>query len=174
MTKIFFLVAGLIGISSLALPPAFAGTWKLEHVSNDGDVLTYSDDGKVIFYMSCGRGFAIAARYPGQARKEGDAEIAIATTKGRQTLKGNFEEPIEVQDPVPRNFATSFRQVNLDYPHADKRIFGKEWNAKKARLLDILDADGPITISAGKASYRLPAIDAGGDWHKKIAECKFE
>ena len=54
--------------------------------------------------------------------------ISISTTKGRQSLEGQFEEPIEVQDPVPRNFATSFRQVNLDYPHADKRIFGKEWN----------------------------------------------
>ncbi len=161
-------------VSLLCLSAASAGTWKHEYVSNDGNVLTYSEDGKIIFYMSCGRGFVIAARYPGQAKKEGDAEIAIATSKGRQALMGEFEQPVEVQDPVPRNFATSFRQVNLNYPHADKRIFGREWNAKKARLLDLLDAHGPVTISAGKNSYQLPTIDVAADWHRLIDVCKFD
>jgi hypothetical protein len=160
-------------IVTLAASPAAAGSWKHEYVANDGNVLTYTDDGKTTFYMGCGRGFAIAVKYPGTAKKDGDAEITITTSKGKQTLKGEFEEPIEVQDPVPRNFATTFRQVNLNYPHADSRIFGKEWNAKKARLLDLLDAHSPITISAGKASYQLPAIDVGADWHNLLDVCKF-
>ena len=50
-------------------------------------------------------------------------------------------------------------------------MFGKRWNATKARLLNMLDAKGPITISAGKDSYQLPPIDAG-DWHKGLESCK--
>jgi hypothetical protein len=52
-------------------------------------------------------------------------------------------------------------------------VFGKKWNAKKARVLDILDSHGPITISGGDTSYQLPAINAGSNWHKAIEECKF-
>lgn len=163
------LVALVVGVG-----PASAGTWKHEYISNDGNVLTYTEDGKVIFYMGCGRGFAIAAKYPGKARKEGDAEIAISTSRGRMTFKGEFEEPVEVQDPVPMNFATTFHQTYLGLRKNDPRVFGDAWNAKKARVLDMLDAHGPITISAGKDSYQLPAIDVTSDWHKAIDVCKFD
>jgi hypothetical protein len=93
------LSASFIAILSLALSPA--GTWKHEHVSNDGNVLTYTENGKVIFYMGCGRGFALATKYPGKANEEGDAEIAIPTSKGRMTFKGELEVPIEVKHPLP-------------------------------------------------------------------------
>ena len=93
------LLAGFIAILSPALSPA--GTWKHEHVSNNGNVLTYTEDSKVIFYMGCGRGFALATKYPGKAKEEGDAEIAISTSKGRMTFKGELEVPIEVKHPVP-------------------------------------------------------------------------
>ena len=33
------------------------------------------------------------------------------------------------------------------------------------------DSHGPITVSAGKNSYQLPAIDAG-DWHNALETCK--
>jgi hypothetical protein len=159
-------------VCSASADPAEHG-WKHQYVSNDGNVLTYSDDGKVIFYMGCGRGFAISVKYPGKAKKQFDAEITIATSKGRMAFKGEFEEPIEVSDPAPMNFATTFHQAYLGYMHSDPHVFGKEWNAKKARVLDMLDAHGPITISAGKTSYQLPAIDVASDWHKAIDECKF-
>jgi hypothetical protein len=51
--------------------------------------------------MGCGRGFALATKYPGKANGEGDAEIAIPTSKGRMTFKGELEVPIEVKHPVP-------------------------------------------------------------------------
>jgi len=153
---------------------ASAGSWKHEYVSNDGNVLTYAEDGKVIFYLGCGRGFALAAKYPGKAAKEGDAEIAISTSRGRMTFNGEFEEPIEVQDPVPMNFATTFHQAYLGYLRSDPRVFGKAWNAKKARVLNMLDSRGPITISAEGKSYQLPAINVASDWHKAIEQCKFE
>jgi hypothetical protein len=51
--------------------------------------------------MGCGRGFALATKYPGKAKEEGAAEIAILTSKGHMTFKGEFEVPIEVKHPVP-------------------------------------------------------------------------
>jgi len=163
----------VIALDGLATPASAESGWKHQFVSNDGNVLTYTEDGKVIFYMACGRGFAISVKYPGKTKKEGDAEIAIATSKGRMAFKGDFEEPIEVSDPVPMKFATTFHQAYLGYMHSDPRVFGKEWNEKKARVLDMLDSHGPITISAGRNSYQLPAIDVTSDWHKAIDECKF-
>ena len=75
-------VLATVIVLALALAPAFAGTWKHEVVPNDGDVLTYSADGKIQFYLGCGRGFALHVKYPGEAKQEGEADIAIATSKG--------------------------------------------------------------------------------------------
>jgi hypothetical protein len=154
-------------LAAIALAsPALAGTWKHEYVANDGNILTYTENGKTVFYIGCGRGFAIHVKYPGQAKKEGDADIAISTSRGRMAFNGEFEDPEEFK-------GTDFRQTYLGYSRRDDEVFGKKWNAKKARVLDILDSHGPITISGGDNSYRLPAIDAGSNWHKAIEECKF-
>jgi hypothetical protein len=166
------MTAGLM-IAVLGGSPAFAGTWKYEFVQNDGHVVTYVEDGKTIFYIGCGRGFALHAKYPSTPKTEGDATIQIATARDRVTFKGEFEEPIEATDPVPGNFATTFVQTYLGYAKRDPRVFGKAWDAQKARVLDMLDSHSPITISAGKDSYQLPAIDAGDDWHKKLDACQF-
>jgi hypothetical protein len=64
------LLAGIIAISGIALASA-AGGWKYQVIPNDGHVLTYSNDGKVTFYLGCGRGFALHVKYPGQAKKDG-------------------------------------------------------------------------------------------------------
>ena len=69
---------------------------------------------------------------------------------------------------MPINLATTFRQIYLGYLHPDSRIFTEEWNAK------MLDSKGPITISAERKSYQLPAIDVASDWHKAIDECKLD
>ena len=162
--------------SSLKLPalvlaltltsPALAGTWKHEYVSNDGNVVTYSDDGKTVFYIGCGRGFAIHVKYPATAKPKGDADIAIATARGRMTFNGSFEDPDVFK-------GTDFGQAYLGDMHSDPRVFGRKWNATKARVLNILDSRGPITISAEGRSYRIPAIDVTSDWHKALDECKF-
>ena len=64
---------------------------------------------------------------------------------------------------MPINLATTFRQIYLGYLQLDSGIFTKECNAKKARILNMLDSKAPITISAERKSYQLPAIDAQGD-----------
>ena len=138
-----------------------AGSWKHQVVANDGDVLTYSDDSKVTFYLGSGRGFALHVKHPGEAGKEGKARITISTAKGKMAFEVDFEQPFDARDPVPMNFATEFRQTYLGYAKQVPRVFGKKWNAVKSRLLDVLDSNGPLTISAGNDSYQLSAIDAG-------------
>jgi hypothetical protein len=154
----------LLAASLAAASSAAAGAWKHEVVANDGDVLTYTEDGKQKFFLGCGRGFAPHVKYPGTARKDGEAEIALSTSKGRMRFIGWFEDP-EVFG------GTDFAQTYLGYDRHDPLVFGKKWNAIKAQLLNMLDADGPITVSAGSHSYQLPAIDAGA-WHKGLEECK--
>lgn len=162
----------LIAVACVALTPASAaGGWKHQVIPNDGDVLTYSEDGKVIFYLGCGRGFALHTKYPGATNKEGKARIAISNGKASMAFDGEFEQPVKVEDPVPMNFATEFRQTYLGYAKHDPAVFGKKWNAIKSRLLNMLDSNRPITISAGKDSYQLPPIDAGG-WRRGIETCR--
>jgi hypothetical protein len=163
--------AGLIAAGWMSLAPASAaGVWKYEIIPNDGDVLTYAENGKVTFYLGCGRGFALHTRYPGEAKQQGKARITISNAKASMEFNGEFEQPAEPRDPAAMNLATEFRQTYLGYAKHDPGVFGKKWNAIKSRLLNLLDSDGPITISAGKNSYRLPPIDAGG-WHKGLETC---
>jgi len=172
MPELWKLLSALIALACIALTPASAaGGWKHQVIPNDGDVLTYSEDGKVTFYLGCGRGFALHAKYPGAASRDGKARITISNGKASMAFDGEFEAPVKVEDPVPMNFATEFRQTYLGYAKHDPAVFGKKWNAIKSRLLNMLDSNGPITISAGKDSYRLPPIDTG-NWHKGLEACR--
>jgi hypothetical protein len=45
-------------------------------------------------------------------------------------------------------------------------------DAKAAKLLDMLEPRGPITVSAGNASYQLPPIDID-KWRKPFDLCGF-
>jgi hypothetical protein len=50
------LPAGSIAIGGIILSsPSAAGSRKHQVDQNDGDILTCSDDGKVTFYLGCGR-----------------------------------------------------------------------------------------------------------------------
>jgi hypothetical protein len=160
----------LTALLSLTPAPAAAGAWRYQVVPNDGHVLTYADDGKVIFYLGCGRGFALLAKYPGEPKKEGDARIAISTAKAHMIFDGEFQEPVVVENPVPMNFATEFHQNYLGYDKHDPRVYGKKWLALRARLYTLLGSGRPLTISAGKDSYRLPPVDAP-NWQAPFEAC---
>jgi hypothetical protein len=102
--------------------------------------------------MGCDRGFSLAAKYPGKANKRRRRGNCDPDLQRPQDVQGQFEVPIEVQQPVPMNLATTFRQIYLGYLQPRSRVLTKEWNAKKARILNMLDAKGPITISAERQS----------------------
>jgi hypothetical protein len=163
------LLAALIAIGGIGLSPAAAG-WKYQVNSNDGHILTYSDEDKVTFYLGCGRGFALHLKYPGAAKKEGNARITIANAKTKMAFDGDFEQPFEAKDPLPMNFATEFRQTYLGYAKQDPRVYGKKWLAIRARLYALLGSGEPLTVSAGTGSYQLPPIDAA-NWRAPFEAC---
>src|SRR5260370_13650640 len=120
MTRTLRLLAALIAIACIGVAPASAaGEWKYQVIPNDGHVLTFSEDGKVTFYLGCGRGFALQVKYPGEARKEGKARITISNAKAKMAFDGEFVPPVEIQDPVPMKFATEFAHTYLGYAKHD-------------------------------------------------------
>jgi hypothetical protein len=159
----------VLGCPGLA-PAADAGSWKYQVIPNDGHVLTFTDDGKVTFYLGCGRGFALQLKYPGEARKEGKARITISNGNTKMTFDGEFVPPVTVEVPVPMNFATEFAQTYLGYAKHDPQVYGKKWLALRARLYALLGSGQPLTISAGKDSYQLPPIDAA-NWRQPFERC---
>jgi hypothetical protein len=50
------------------------------------------------------------------------------------------------------------------------RVYGKNWLALRSRLYALLGSAKPLTISAGKDSYQVPAIDAAG-WCAPFEGC---
>jgi hypothetical protein len=150
-------------VLALTLAPASGGVWKHEVVPNDGDVLTYSADGRLQFYLGCGRGFALHVKYPGEARKQGEASIDIASGRKSMTFKGRFVDPTG-------EYATTFAQSDLGYDRQDPGLYEKKWEAVRDRMLNLLGSGKKLTISAGGDSYSLPPIDAKG-WRKAFGEC---
>jgi hypothetical protein len=171
MNRNLTLLASLLAIGSIApATPAAASAWKYQVVPNDGHVLTYSEDDKVTFYLGCGRGFALQLKYPGEVKKDGKARIAISNGNTKMTFDGEFVPNVVVEVPVPMNFATEFAQTYLGYAKNDPQVYGKKWLSLRARFYALLGAGEPLTISAGKNSYQLPAIDAA-DWRKPFERC---
>ena len=160
----------LASILALTTPAGAATGWKYQVIPNDGHTLTYSEDDKVIFYLGCGRGFTLQVKYPGHAKEEGKARVAISSAKANMTFDGEFVPPVKVEVPVPMNYGTEFAQTYLGYAKNDPRVYAKKWLALRARFYALLGSGEPLTISAGKDSYRLPAIDAA-DWRKPFERC---
>ena len=150
-------------LMSAIVAPAMAGTWKYELDSREHSILSYEEDGKATFLIGCGRAFGLHAKYPGQARKSGDATITLASSGKSMTFKGEFEEPDDES-------ATTFLQFDLGFRRQDPELYGKRWKVQRDRLLDLLNSGKELTISAGKASYKLPPVDAK-DWRKALGGC---
>ena len=145
------------GLLALGLSPAVAtdGAWTFALDEREQPGLTYSEGGDDIFFIGCGRAFAVHAVYPGNAKRTGKAAITIAAERRRMVLRGEIDEP-GAGDPGRARFT----QWDLGYRRQNPALFGKAWRARENRLLDLLDSGRPLTISAGKKSYALPPVDA--------------
>jgi hypothetical protein len=146
--------------------PAFAadGAWKFVVDERDHPVLTYSESGKEIFYVGCGRAFGVHANYPGAQRRKGAAALTIASAKTRMRLKGEIDER-EAGETGPAQFT----QWDLGYRRQDPNLFEKPWHALKNRLFNLLDSGRPLTISAERGKYVLPPVDAP-NWKARFNE----
>lgn len=166
--------AALAAFLALATPAAAdaprAGTWKYSVSRNDGHQLTFVEDGRVTFFLGCGRFFALQVKYPGKPKEEGKARIAISAGKSSMTFDGEFVPPVKVEAPEPMDLATEFAQSWLGYAKNDPRVYGKQWLALRARLYALLGSGEPLKISAGKSSYQLPPVDAA-EWRPKFERC---
>jgi hypothetical protein len=165
MTNFLKMLAGSAAIVGLALTPARAagGSWKYEPDSRDNPILTYSENGKTIFLIGCGRAFALNVRYPGVARTRGKASITLANSRHKMTFDGEFQVAAE-------DSQTNFVQWDLGFRRQDPKLYGKRWNRIKSRLLNLIASGEPLKVSSGKNSYQLPAIITT-NWKEPLEAC---
>jgi hypothetical protein len=129
-----------------------AGAWKREYVSNDGNVLTYTEDGKVIFYRGCGRGFALATKCLGQsqrARRHGNCDLDLSRP---HAFKGQFEVNDRGSAPGADEFGDRLFAKSISAICTRFRYIHQGMERQKASILNIFDSKGPITILAEKAT----------------------
>jgi hypothetical protein len=142
-----------------------AGRWTYHEDRNDGHILAYLEDDKTVFELACGRGFALLAKHPAKASTEGKTRIALGAGFGRINLAGEFVPPFG-------NAVTNFHQAYLGHDKRDPAVYGKRWQEAEAGLLDLIGSPEGFTVSAGQASYRLPAIDID-KWRRPFELCGY-
>jgi hypothetical protein len=158
---------GLLAVMVLVSAwPAFGadGAWKFVVDERDHPILTYSENGKEIFSVGCGRAFGVHANYPGAHGRKGRAVITIANAKTRMRLKGEIDAP-EAGETGPAQFT----QWDLGYRRQDPNLYEKPWHALKDRFFNLIDSGGPLTISAEGGKYVLPPVDAP-NWQARFKE----
>jgi hypothetical protein len=158
-------IKALIGLALLAGSPAWAagGSWKFIDNSGNDPMLIYSENGKTVFLVGCGRAFGIRAKYPGATKAQGNATITIANSKTKMKISGEFEVPYAGRD-------TDFVQWDLGYRRQDPRLYGRDWNKLKTRLFSIFASGEPLTLSAENRSYEIPPANVSG-WKETFDAC---
>lgn len=132
----------------------WSGAWTLE-MDRDRPWLTFYDTSrKTVFRFGCGTHYELDAVYPGEAPKQDHtaATITIGNGKTQMEFAGfTYSGP----DSFPPN-TSMFNQADLGHPE----FTDDKWGALEDRVLDLLDAGKPLTISAEGRSYLLPPVKA--------------
>ncbi|MCP3473679.1 hypothetical protein NLM33_25525 [Bradyrhizobium sp. CCGUVB1N3] len=161
--------ARLIGVVMLAVAAttaaAQAGRWTYHEERNDGHILAYVEDGKIVFELACGRGFSLLIKHPAQAKTDGKARLTLAAGKNNINLAGEYVPPAE-------NSAANFYQSYLGYGKNDERVYGKRWQELESRLLDAIESKSGFTIAAGESNYHLPGVDID-KWRRPFDLCGY-
>jgi len=160
-----WIAAAIAAIVLATSSVAQAGRWTYHEERNDGHILAYLEDEKVVFELACGRGFAILARHPAKTSTDGKTRITLGAGFGRINLAGEFV-------PTLDNTATNFHQAYLGHDKHDPAVYGKRWQEAEERLLDLIGSKEGFTVSAGQASYHLPAIDID-KWRRPFELCGY-
>jgi len=158
-----FLIAVPLGVRAQA-PNASAvaagrGAWTFELDAREHPILRYSEDGKEIFLIGCGRAFGVHAIYPGDPKRTGKATVTIATPRTKMQFAGEIESG---QD----DGRTHFVEWDLGFDRRKPDAFGKAFWRRQSRLFDLLES-GPLTISAEGRHYVLPPVNAPG-WRSEF------
>lgn len=161
--------AGFYGVlASLYLPAAFAGngSWAFEIEDRGHPSLVYSENGKSVFTMGCGRAFGVHAVYPGGSKKAGE-RAAITISAGTTTIKLAGEIASTYDDDPPNTI--HFVQWDLGFSRQDPEAFGRKWKKLEFRLFDLLDSGQPLTIAGGGKKYVLPAVKVS-EWKRRFKD----
>lgn len=161
------LAAAIVVAFVTAIPAAQAGPgrWTYHEETNDGHILAFVEEGKIVFQLTCGRGFSLLVKHPGQPKTDGKARITLAAGKNKIDLAGEYVPPAE-------NSAANFYQSYLGYGKNDERVYGKKWQELESRLLDVIESGSGFTIAAGEASYQLPGVDID-KWRRPFELCGY-
>ncbi|TPQ36489.1 hypothetical protein C2U70_12555 [Bradyrhizobium guangdongense] len=161
------LAAAIVVAFVTAIPAAQAGPgrWTYHEESNDGHILAYVEDGKIVFELACGRGFSLLVKHPGQTKTDGKARITLVAGKTKLDLAGEYVPPAE-------NSAANFYQSYLGYGKNDERVYGKKWQELESRLLDVIESKSGFTIAAGEANYQLRGVDID-KWRRPFELCGY-
>jgi hypothetical protein len=156
----------LAAVAAVATSPGFAadGAWTFVVDERDHPILTYTEAGKEVFQVGCGRAFGLHANYPGGQKRKGAATITIASAKTTMTFKGEIAEPEEGTKGPAR-----FLQWDLGYRRQDPDLYEKKWHALEDRLFNLLDSGQRLTIAAEGRKYVLPPVDAP-NWKARFKE----
>ncbi len=155
----------LATLPCLGWPAARAanGVWKYGTEDRGHPELVYSENGKTIFMVGCGRAFGVHAVYPGVSKKDGEkAAITIANARTKMALQGEIQNDLGDDDPPG---TMHFVQWDLGFARQDPALYGRAWKKIMSRLFDLLDAGRPLTISAEGHSYKLLPINIRG-WER--------
>lgn len=117
------------------------GAWKFFEHSNSH--LQYADGDREIFTFGCSKYVGFWTVYPDQSRKGGQAKVQLSN--GKTTL--NFLGTLDVNDGGAVQVTVILDDVG-DQDAGTKAVDQVE---------TLLAAGLPITVSAGKGSYMLPA-----------------
>jgi hypothetical protein len=152
------------GLMAVACSPALAakGAWKFELDAREKPSLSYSEGGKDMFTIGCGRAFGLHAAYPGSPKRTGKATVVIATLKAKMKFSGEI-------DGAHDDGRARFVEWDLGFDRRKPDAFGKAFWRRQARLLDLLDSGLPLTISAEGRRYVIPAVDAPG-WRARFKQ----
>jgi hypothetical protein len=163
----------LLGIPLASAPSAPAkaqsslsgGSWSFSTADQDHPDLSYSNRGKTIFTAACGHAFVVRAVYPAGPKQVGvTTAIAIASAKREMSLQGEIDGRHLDGDQEQTAY---FVQWDLGYGRQDPSLYEKRWRKIENELLELLDSERPLTVSAEGRSYVLPAIDVRG-WRSRF------
>ncbi len=149
-------IAGFCSSSASAVDGAWKdGVWKFALDEQEQPSLVYVQNGKDVFFIGCGRAFALRVNYPGAADRKGGASVTISNGITSMVFQGEIEKA-EAGDTGP----VQFTQWDLGHRRQDPALYGKAWHGLEDRLLNLLDLKRPLTFSAGDRSYALPPVNA--------------
>ena len=130
---------------------AFAATdgWRFDVDGRDQPELTFTELGKTVFYLGCGRAVVFHVMYPGRSRPGGAVTFVVSNTKKSLKYNGEMEDGLGEDNNTP--FVVSWNLgLNQGQDGLDKKL---------NELFSLITTPEPFSITAETGQYRIPPVD---------------